>query len=127
MILATATGSSGHSLSAGGPILHPTLDCSVLNFLAPRTLSCRPLILPLDTLDRPIKMGITLESRAESVDIHLDGISVGNLKRGQLIKVNAFYHPVFIHIFRSQEHNILSQFLVSSVPPLIGIIDCLDV
>lgn len=89
MILASATGSTGHSLSAGGPILHPTLNCGVLNFLAPRTLSGRPLILPLDS-HCSVKMGLSLESRAEEVDIHLDGVSVGNLKKGQLIKVKNF-------------------------------------
>lgn len=86
MILSTATGSSGHSLSAGGPIIHPTLDCGVLNFLAPRTLSCRPLILPL-RFDQPIVMGLNSESRAEEVDIHLDGAPMGKLGKDQLIKV----------------------------------------
>lgn len=86
MILASATGSTGHSLSAGGPILHPTLSSGVLNFLAPRTLSCRPLIVPLEA-ESSIKMGLSLESRAEEVDIHLDGISSGKLKKGQLVTV----------------------------------------
>ena len=88
MILATATGSSGHSLSAGGPILHPELGCGVLNFLAPRTLSFRPLIVPFPKgHDGQIKLGLHENSRATSVDIHLDGLSVGRLAKDQLINV----------------------------------------
>ena len=89
MILASATGSSGHSLSASGPILHPSLSCGVLNFLAPRTLAFRPLILPLSR-DQSIKMGLSLNSRAEEADIHLDGVFVGKLAKNQLIKVFCF-------------------------------------
>jgi hypothetical protein len=86
MIFASSTGSSGHSLSANGPILHPTLDCGVLNFLAPRTLAFRPLILPVST-DQPMLMGLTNTSKADEVDIHLDGTFVGKLKKQEMIKV----------------------------------------
>ena len=92
MIFASSTGSSGHSLSAGGPILHPNLDCGVLNFLAPRTLAFRPLILPI-SIDQPIKMGLTRTSKADEVDIHLDGVSVGKLSKDQLIHVSRAEHP----------------------------------
>ena len=84
--MATATGSSGHSLSAGGPILHPTLDCAILNMLAPRTLSFRPLILPVYDLIS-IKLGLCHGSRAQDCDIHLDGINVGKLAKDDLINV----------------------------------------
>lgn len=84
--MATATGSSGHSLSAGGPILHPTLDCAILNMLAPRTLSFRPLILPISDTN-PIKLGMCLGSRARECDVHLDGISVGKLAKEDMIDV----------------------------------------
>jgi NAD kinase len=86
MIFASATGSSGHSLSAGGPILHPTLDCGVLNFLAPRTLAFRPLILPISS-SQPIKMGLTRSSKADEVEIHLDGVSSGKLKKHHFLNV----------------------------------------
>ena len=90
MIFANATGSSGHSLSAGGPIIHPTLDCGVMNFLAPRTLAFRALILPIpsSSSNQPIKMGLTQKSRAEEVDVHLDGVSHGKLAKDQLLNVN---------------------------------------
>lgn len=84
--MATATGSSGHSLSAGGPILHPTLDCAILNMLAPRTLSFRPLILPVSDTNQ-IKLGMCLGSRAQECVVHLDGINVGKLSKEDMISV----------------------------------------
>lgn len=92
--MATATGSSGHSLSAGGPILHPTLDCAILNMLAPRTLSFRPLILPVSDVNQ-IKLGMCLDSRAKECDVHLDGVNVGKMAREDMIHVRK-------HLFKTK-------------------------
>lgn len=49
LIIATPTGSTGYSLSSGGPIVTPTSKCLVVNPIAPHNINLRPLIVPDDT------------------------------------------------------------------------------
>lgn len=68
LIVATPTGSTAYSLSAGGPIIHPTIHCFVVTPICPHTLSNRPIALP-DT----VVVSACLTSQSEDVSLTLDG------------------------------------------------------
>ncbi len=68
LIVATPTGSTAYSLSAGGPIIHPTIHCFVVTPICPHTLSNRPIALP-----DSVVVTVCLTSKSEDVSLTLDG------------------------------------------------------
>jgi NAD+ kinase len=52
VMVSTPTGSTGYNLSAGGPVVDPTIEALILVALAPHTLSARPLLLRADSIVR---------------------------------------------------------------------------
>lgn len=70
LIVATPTGSTAYNLSAGGPILEPTIGCMVLSAVAPHTLTVRPLVVGGDSV-----LDLSIESRTSEFRLSLDGQS----------------------------------------------------
>ena len=83
LIICTPTGSTGYSLSAGGPIIHPTLKLISLTPICPHTLTNRPIIL---TDDSTIK--VTLRSENEDVFLTMDGQVGVRMQEGDFIEVH---------------------------------------
>lgn len=69
LIVATPTGSTAYNLSAGGPIIYPTMGAVVITPICPHMLTNRPLVLP-DELD--IEIGLSTPD-ARDVWLTLDG------------------------------------------------------
>ncbi len=68
LIVSTPTGSTGYSLSAGGPILYPSLEQAMLTPICPHTLTNRPIILPEE-----VTVTAKLISPDERVILTVDG------------------------------------------------------
>jgi NAD+ kinase len=69
LIVATPTGSTAYNLSAGGPIIYPTMGAVVITPICPHMLTNRPIVLP-DELD--IEIGLT-NPDAKDIYLTLDG------------------------------------------------------
>ncbi len=82
LIISTPTGSTAYSLSAGGPIIYPTLGCVVLTPICPHTLTNRPIVLPDD-----FKVDITLKTLSSDVYLTLDGQVGFSLMQDDVIEI----------------------------------------
>lgn len=68
LIVATPTGSTAYNLSAGGPIIFPSMNAVVITPICPFTLSNRPIVVPDDS-----KIEVRLMTENEEVALTLDG------------------------------------------------------
>ena len=108
VIIATPTGSTSYSLSAGGPILDPSVKAMVIAPIAPFKLSARPWVVPLDK-----KIGIKLLHKSKKSHIVIDGESpkaitkdseiliTGSEKKARFIRFGeSFYQMVRLKLVR---------------------------
>jgi NAD+ kinase len=91
LIIATPTGSTAYNLSAGGPILYPTLEVLLVTPICPHTLTNRPLALPLDST-----VEIRLESLSKEVFLTLDGQQGCPLSTRDLVRIEPCGDPVLL-------------------------------
>jgi NAD+ kinase len=89
MMVSTPTGSTGHSLSAGGPILHPGIGGFGINVICPHTLSSRPLVVPHSSL-----IEIEVVNAAKELILSIDGQDEYRMEQGGRIEVRRSPHQV---------------------------------
>ena len=83
LIVSSPTGSTAYALSAGGPIMHPSLDAIVLVPMFPHTLTSRPLVVP-GSSDLKIVIGSTF---GEDAKVSFDSQLEFNMKPGESVVI----------------------------------------
>lgn len=82
VIVATPTGSTAYALSAGGPLVHPSVRVFVLSPICPHTLSVRPIVI-----DDGTRLELEGRSRREELVLTLDGQQSVAINQGDVVEV----------------------------------------
>lgn len=105
IIVATPTGSTAYSLSAGGSIVHPGLNALTITPLAPQSLTARPIIVNGCEV-----LSFKATSRDDAVHLNIDGNQWFQIKKGDLISARISNKKVkIIKPVNSDYYSILRQ------------------
>ncbi len=103
IIVATPTGSTGYSMSVGGPIVSPKTDAIVLSPISPHSLTMRPMVISSDQ-----EIRISVESLYQSIQINSDGQRVQNYKPPATFLIKKSRTPIrLVHTDRTNYFEIL--------------------
>jgi len=91
LILSTPTGSTAYNLSAGGPIVYPSLHCIIITPICPHTLTNRPIVIPDD-----VEIRATLKTKQQEVILTLDGQQGFTLEFEDIVEVKKAEGHIFL-------------------------------
>jgi len=100
LIIASPTGSTAYSLSAGGPIVHPAVDAILLTPIAPHTLTHRPVVIPAGA---EVRVQPILRGAHEEAFASFDGQFGFALEHDDLVTVGRASRP--LKIIRAEARN----------------------
>jgi NAD+ kinase len=89
LIVATPTGSTGYSLSAGGPVVVPTVESLIVTPISAHTLALRPMVLPPDAV-----VALQLEEPASEILVTVDGQVGATISSDDVLVVRRAERPV---------------------------------
>lgn len=108
VIIATPTGSTGYSLSTGGPIVFPKSNSIIISPIAPHSLTMRPLVL---SCSQNIK--ISVKSQSKSVQVNCDGQRVHQFETPTTIEIMQSDRPMkLLHTNANSYFEILREKLL---------------
>lgn len=91
VVISSPTGSTAYSLSAGGPVVMPTIESIIVTPVSPHTLAMRPLVLPPD-----VEVTVRAEDGPEGLLVTLDGQVGTTFRAGDTLLVRRAASPVRI-------------------------------
>ncbi|HUO51365.1 MAG TPA: NAD(+)/NADH kinase [Gemmatimonadaceae bacterium] len=95
IIVATPTGSTGYSLSTGGPVIVPTVESILLTAISAHTLGVRPLVLPSTA-----EIQLQTEDASDEILVTVDGQIGTTFAPGDTLVVRRAERPVLVVRFR---------------------------
>jgi len=108
LIVATPTGSTGYSLSVGGPIVSPKAEVIAMSPISPHTLTMRPLVLPSKG-----EISITAKSLHTKSQLHCDGQRVMEFAPPLELTISANTKPLkLVHMDSANYFEILRSKLL---------------
>jgi NAD+ kinase len=94
IVVSTPTGSTAYSLSAGGPIVHPSFDGMIITPICSHALTQRPIVVPADRV-----ISIELKSEVADVYLTLDGQAGHALRTADRVEIHR--SPSRVHLIRN--------------------------
>ncbi|MBO5589540.1 NAD+ kinase [Anaerovibrio lipolyticus DSM 3074] len=99
VIVSTATGSTAYSLSAGGPIVNPSVPALLITPICPHTLDARPMIIPDDE-----EVQIYIAAVHQDIQMTFDGQESFQLLPGDVVYIRKGKNPARIIKFGDKNY-----------------------
>lgn len=93
LLIATPTGSTAYSLSAGGPIVHPAINAFVITPICPHSFSQKPIVIPDNK-----KIDITVNSDYELINLTVDGQRHVAINDKDVIHIKKYGYVNFVRL-----------------------------
>ncbi|MDR0881638.1 MAG: NAD(+)/NADH kinase [Candidatus Adiutrix sp.] len=100
VIVSTPTGSTAYNLSAGGPVVYPTIPAIIITPICPFTLNSRPLIVPAT-----LPVEIVVDDNDREIHLTTDGQTSLPLRPGD--RITAQSHPTSINLITNPHRNFI--------------------
>ena len=101
LVLSSPTGSTAYSLSAGGPIVAPDVQCFVLSPICPHSLTSRPIVL---SAQERVRLRINMKEMREGILLSVDGQAICEMRNHEEISVIRSPHDALLIRFDEQRN-----------------------